>query len=80
MGRRTAFDRIHAARAAKIQAHVQRRVGECFRLQRCIECGYEGAALAVLHLQDCFPCPVCKHATRREYADGKPKPETKELL
>jgi len=38
-----------------------------FRWQHCTECGHEGIGLAVLHLQDCFPCPVCKHSTVRRY-------------
>lgn len=49
------------------------------RLQRCVECGAEGSAPAVLHLQEWFPCPVCEESTRREYvtteAPPNPKPE-----
>lgn len=47
------------------------RRNDRWRLQRCTECGHEGFAFAVLHLQAWFPCPVCQRTTRREYADSQ---------
>lgn len=44
-----------------------------FRWQYCTECGHGGLGLAVLHLQDCFTCSVCKYSTVRRY--GSPNAE-----
>ena len=54
----------NGAKRRSMQRLVRRSL---FRWQHCTECGHEGIGLAVLHLQDCFPCPVCKHSTVRRY-------------
>ena len=61
-----------ASERRRTAGSLERSVRGRFRWQRCTECGHEGTALAVLHLQDCLPCPVCQRTTRREYADRKP--------
>lgn len=63
--------RTEPAKPRSVQRLVRR---SRFRWQHCTECGHEGIGLAVLHLQDCFPCPICKHSTVRRY--GAPNEKT----
>jgi ribosomal protein S27E len=70
-----------AGNRRKVRMSIKNKVrsaGSRFRWQHCTECGNEGIGLAVLHLQDWIPCPVCKHSTVRRYGSPNVKGERHE--